>query len=90
MGIYWPVIQIETSVRVPPPYRNMYEAKSITTEAGIARSEFPFWAAALGLLLCLAEALALPLTVEEAGVAGLRVEVTTAEVVGILSLFAPC
>jgi hypothetical protein len=67
----------------------MYEAKRMTTEAGIARSELPPRAAALFVPLCLA-ALALLLAVEEAGVATLRVELTTADVVGIESFDAPC
>jgi hypothetical protein len=68
----------------------MYEAKRITTEAGIARSEFPLRVAAFEPLCLEALALALPLTVEVAGVAGLRVEVMTAEVVGIETFVVPC
>ena len=41
------------------------------------------------LPLCLA-VLALPLAVEEAGVAGLSVEEMTAEVVGIVTFGVPC
>lgn len=69
----------------------MYEARRITKEAGIARSEFPFRLAAFFVPLCLA-ALALLLAVEEAGVAGLRVDETTAEVAGIVMFesVVPC
>jgi hypothetical protein len=66
----------------------MYEAKRITTETGTARSAFPLRVAALDVPLSLA-ALALPLAAEEAGVGTLRVELMTAEVVGIESFDAP-
>ena len=69
----------------------MYEAKRTTIEAGIARSESPLRVAALCVPLCLA-GFALLLAVEAAGVPVLRVEVTTAEVVGMV-MFAsvvPC
>jgi hypothetical protein len=67
----------------------MYEANRIMREAGIATSEFSLRLAAFFVPLCLA-ALALLLAVEEAGVAGLRVEETTAEVAGIVTFVVPC
>ena len=73
------------------PYRQTYEAKRIAREAGIATSEFKLSlrvAALCVLLVCLA-VLALPLEVAEVGVEALRVELTTAEVVGIEAFAAP-
>jgi hypothetical protein len=74
------------------PYRYTYEAKRITSEAGIATREFklPLRVPAFFVLLVCLAVLALPLEVAEVGVETLRVELTTAEVAGIESFAAPC
>lgn len=74
------------------PYRYTNEAKRITSEAGIATSEFklPLRVAAFFVLpVCLA-VLALALELPEVALGTLRVELTTAEVVGIEAFAAPC
>lgn len=73
------------------PYRYTYDAKRITSEAGIATSEFKLLlrVAAFFVLVCLA-VLALPAEVAEVELGTLRVELTTAEVVGIEAFAAPC
>jgi hypothetical protein len=86
------VIQIESSVRTlnTTRYRYTYEARSMASEAGIATSEFKLSLreAAFFVPVCLA-VLALALEVAEVGLGTLRVELTTAEVVGIEPFAAP-
>ena len=67
-------------------YRHTYEAKRVTSDAGIATSEFklPLRVAALCVPLCSAM-LVLPLEVAEVGEGTLRAEPMTGEVVGIES-----
>jgi hypothetical protein len=98
-GIYRPVIQNRvvcpyTTTTRPSlrPYRYTYVAKRITSEAGIATSEFklPLWVALFFVVLVSLAVLALPLAVAEVGVEALRVELTTAEVAGIEPFAAPC